>query len=325
MSKQSRVAVFGGLTALLVAGNTFAQNNFVIFDAPDSTGTAALGINTPGIITGYIVTSGGGSLGFVRDAGGTIASFQVPGSRSTTGGRINYWGTILGDYRDSQNMNHSFLLDTSGNFTLFDPPDSTSSGSVAINDFGEVTGSFGSPHQHGFLRQADGSFIIFDPPGSNTTVPSSINVHGTIVGAFTDSVGWHAFVRTRAGGITTFDVPGSTTTWAADINGSGTIAGYYFDARNTVRAFVRDPSGNLTFFLPNRSCYSVAINESGTITFACGNDGFVRRPDGTIKPIVAPPDAECQRVAPEGINRDGIVTGFCLTPSGRSRGFVFTP
>jgi hypothetical protein len=325
MSKQIRVTVFGGLTVLLLAGNAFAQNNFVVFDAPDSTTTLANGINTAGAITGFYNRSSGGTFGFIRDAGGTITSFQVPGTTSTTGGRINYWGTVVGAYRDSQNMNHSFLLDTTGNFTLFDPPDSTSSGSVGINDFGEVTGTFGSPHQHGFLRQVDGSFIIFDPPGSTTTVPSSINVHGTIVGAFTDPAGWHAFVRTRAGAITTFDVPGSTTTWAADINGSGTIAGYYFDAGNTVRAFVRDPAGSLTFFLPSRSCYSIAINESGTITFACGNDGFVRRPDGTIKPIVAPPDAECQRVAPEGINRDGIVTGFCLTPSGRSRGFVFTP
>ena len=335
MSNGKRSMVLLTVGALCLAGSVFGQNGkIVLFDIPNAFSLSTAGINAFGTIVGqYVVRQDlpnyrGGIRGFIRGAGGTITTVEVPDSVWTFAYAINSSGTMAGVYLTrSGGINHGYMRDAKGNLTLFEPYTWVAD----INDLGEVTGWTGFPpfaQSQGFVRDAGGNVTFFNSPGSSSTAPSAINVHGTITGSYSNSSGWHGFVRERSGAITTFDVPGSTSTAPNGINAGGTIFGSYYEAQNS-HSFVRDPRGNFTTFSTNRSCPGnpivVGMNDFGVVVFKCGGDVFVRETNGVTLQIVAPPDSGCQSITPTGINRVGVVAGYCTTSSPATHGFIWMP
>jgi hypothetical protein len=315
-----------GIGTVWLAGSAAGQGHLVMFDVPEAGVTVAKSINGAGTIVGYYFSPPPNPLhGFLRDAGGTITSFDPPGSVSTHPGSANGAGAIGGSYGDSNGKVHGFVRDPSGRFTSFDPPDSSNFDVTVtgINDPGTITGwYYRGTQQWGFLRHADGSFISFAVPGSVATVPYAINVHGTIAGIYSVGNATHGFVRDREGRITYFDPPQSVAITVSGLNAGGTIVGYYTDAAGKSRGFERDASGSFTFFQDE---FPSSLNEAGVTTGVSGTEGYVRKPNGEVLFIAAPPTSGCRQMSPQSINRAGVVTGVCTVNSSESHGFVWMP
>jgi hypothetical protein len=325
MSKQRIGIVLLWLGGIWLGGKGFSQN-IVLFDAPGMVITNPVAINAAGTIAGNCaLTQLGPHQGFIRDAGGTITLINPPGSVDTYVTGINWAETIAGRYKDGAGNTHGFLRDASGNFTVLDVPGSPYTDVDAINGLGDVTGNYrnaSNTRTFIYIRHADGSFTSVE--GLLTFgIPRSINVKGTIAG---DGVFEQGFVREPEGTTTLFAVPISYIQ-VAGMNAGGAISGTSYNLLgNDYHPFVRDPSGNITTFLTERSCGANSINEAGEITGGCfAGDAFVRDPGGAIHTFGAPAGSDCLSLTGTGINSPGVVTGTCGTASGAIHGFVRMP
>jgi hypothetical protein len=225
----------------------FANGTFVTFDVPgagmagSNEGTAGLGINSAGAITGTYTDANETFHGFIRAANGTItAPIDVPGAGASYSGLHgpSFSGTI------------PFSIDTAGDIT-----------GVYVDTLGR---------RHGFVRTADGTITApIDAPGvaSGTgplqgTEPFSINASGVTTGTYADANGvFHGFVRAANGTITApIDIPGAGTIGLApgtvpfSINTSGVITGTYADASGVFHGFVTTPATPSYLFVPVAPC-----------------------------------------------------------------------
>jgi hypothetical protein len=283
-------------------GSVPSGYRFVQFDAPGAgtvqyTGTEAVSINSHGSITGYVVDSGYGTHGFLRNPDGKITDFDAPGASPVIGGTypgsINDRGVIAGTSYDGYGVAHGFLRNPDGTFIVFDAPGvSPGTGNYlgtspqGINASGEIVGIYEGADfvAHGFLRSPDGRITIFDDPaegvGSNQgTWSYGINDSGEVSGAVTDPAGGsHGFVRSRKGAYTDFDFPGETSSAfnSALINNQGVVAGYYatpgYSAATPTPPYVagyeRSPEGRVTSFVPTVSAGATVV-----LTFGLAQDG----------------------------------------------------
>jgi uncharacterized membrane protein len=314
------------ICALSLATGAFCQT-YVEISVHDYN-TTPFSINKKGEIAGsYINFAEGINHGFVRDPGGTITIFDVPGSSGTVAQSINDSGAITGYYVISSGI-HGYIRDPKGSFTSFDLPGIGSSFGIRleINAGGAVTGTYqdASHVAHGFLRRPDGTLLSI--PGS---IPVSINAKGAITGQFFGANPQKGFVREPGGEFVLFDVPGSTGVFPCCINDSGAITGDYL-ANGRFFGFVRDPQGNLTSFDPGYNVGPTSINNKGAITGSYADitqshtQDFVRSPDGTITSFEPPYCFSTGPGGPQSINDEGVITGWCATPS-RNVGFVRFP
>ena len=232
------------------------------------------GINSANTVTGYNATKYT-SDGFVRTADGVLTTFAVPQTDLTEPESINGKGTIAGSaHVPHPERLHGFVRAADGTITTFDgAPQATVTWALSINNKGQITGEADVGRAgHGFVRNAAGKITNFDAPGADETKAISINDKGVIAGIYYLAGIAHGFVRVPDGTITTFDVPGSSgTMWIGGINIAGSVTGYY-------------------------------DNGDGT-----GRHGFVRTPDGTITIFDGP---NCS-ISPTGINRKGVIAGYC--------------
>lgn len=171
-----------------------------LLDPPYSHGTYVLGINGNGATTGYFYHKKHSSrlvYGFVREAGGSTATFRVQHSPAYPAS-INSNGTAVGTYYPLERRWSAFIRNADGSSSVFKI--STRTSAASVNDSGMITGQFldaKAGMYRGYIRAADGTIKRFDPDGSTLTEPASINATGSITGWFIDSKNVeHGFVRT---------------------------------------------------------------------------------------------------------------------------------
>jgi hypothetical protein len=339
----------------------------ITFDAPGAgtginQGTAGLGNNTAGAITGFYIDPSSVFHGFLRAPDGTITTFDAPGvgtgaDDGTFPFGLNPGGAITGFYIDPSSVFHGFLRAPDGTITTFDAP-GVATYPKCINPAGTITGSStdASNVSHGFLRAPDGTITTFDAPGAGTganqgtkdACVSNIDSGGAITGSYIDGRNVrHDYVRAPDGTITTFDAPGASTGADQDtqsdynlsINSAGAIAGMYADASNVYHGFLRAPDGTITTFdAPGagtgagQGTMPQNINAAGTIAgwYTDKNNmhhGFLRTPDGTITTLDAPHAGKGadQGTTALGINPAGSIAGWYSDKSKVSHGFLRTP
>ncbi len=224
-------------------------------------------------------------------------------------------------------------------FKIVDVPGASNTQAFYMNDHGTIDGTFSLPNDVGFLRgfvrTKKGRFHTFmADPGEVGIQTLAINRAGAVVGYFHTFVD-HGFVRSPAGHITTFDCPlnnGTTDfTQAFGINNAGTISGTCTEA-GVRKAFVRDPSGSITTFIPGGGTAADGnfINNSGAMTgdyvVAGRFHGFIRKADGSF---ILPIDADLvngQDTLPETINDAGAIAGaYTITATGDRAAFYRDP
>jgi probable HAF family extracellular repeat protein len=86
----------------------YRGSEFVPFDVPGSTFTAAWDVNPSGVVVGVYRDAGNIQHGFVW-SGAQFESIDVPGARSTRALGINARGTVVGNYTDASNRVRGFV------------------------------------------------------------------------------------------------------------------------------------------------------------------------------------------------------------------------
>lgn len=325
------------------------DGRFIEFDVPGSTCKAAFSncttptaINSAGVVTGHYADANGAFHGFLLSTDGTFTLFDGPGatcpslsSICTLPFGINPEGSITGYYCDEVTC-HGFVRQPCGSITTFDPPGSILTTAAGIDPAGTITGSWLDSNfvPHGYLRFGDGSYVSFDVPGDvNGTVPTAIAPSGSVTGTYEDaSFHIHGFLRTPDGMITLFDPSGSILTSANSINAAETIAGWYQDATIAVHGFLRSRDGTLATFDVGSSTQTqpASINAAGTVTgnYAAntGFHGFIWDRDGALRTFDPPgSNTTTAFTFANGINSEGVITGWYIDPSFLAHGFIRMP
>ncbi len=267
------------------------SGSITTFDAPGAAiapnaGTLAFGINDAGQIVGYYspATAPGTSIGYIRDAIGTITSIQASNATYTQPSAINSAGQVAGCAarnlycNDIGSHDEGIVRDISGNITVSFPQNSITVNPLSINSKGDVTGFYLDSKNsfHGFTRASTGKITEFDAPGAYSlggsagTRPWSINDNTAVAGFYQDAtLRTRGFVRDPKGNITSFDAPGTLTqTTAVAINAGGAITGWYSDSTGATHGFFRDHLGTFTGFdAPGGQgeTYGISLNRSGQI------------------------------------------------------------
>ena len=218
-------------------------------------------------IMGFCVTLGVDSPRSMLPAlTSTAGSFN-----GTTPSSINDLGAITGSFYRREWLQPRFPAQSSeGSLRRLTFPASGGYGSIpiAINLEGAIVGYYTDSNYsfHAFLRSPDGTFTTWIGPDACTgngsegcfgSGATNVNVFGTIAGGFEDDSGnfvHHGHSATPEGELTTFDVPGAGTGSyqgtgcpGCDIglNQWGAIAGIYSDANSVNHGFLRSPDGKL--------------------------------------------------------------------------------
>jgi uncharacterized membrane protein len=276
-----------------------AAFTFATIDVPDSSSTAALGINDVGQIVGLYSgppPSPSGQHGFV-DTNGVFTPIDPPGSPQTLASDINNAGQVVGSYvSTSQSTHFADYLDDHGVFTAFGPPPGggfAGADGPHINDAGAIVGSFNEQTDfagRGYLYN-NGVFTTINFPGATSTGVGGINDAGEIVGQYTDSGGTSHVFLDNNGVFTTMDIniPGGGTFFLTGINNAGEIVGYYQDDSAVWHGFVDNNGDLITIDAPGAfpsvggGTYTGGINNAGQVVgYYFGNDhvehGFLATP-----------------------------------------------
>jgi hypothetical protein len=321
--------------------------SYITFQVPDSVSISyPFSINDLLSVTG-VSDARGQTMGFVRDAGGTITSFGACSSR-TWPVSINLQGAVAGYCEAGGSGFMGFVRSPQGTIQAFNcpaiPGQSVQTYAYDVNLFGSVVGSCSSPDApttlHGYVRSQDGTFTQFDPPDSTSTQALRINASGLTAGVYTDATGVeHGFLRRSNGAFILFDLPGRIPTFgpfiltppAFFLSEAGEISGTYTDSSHRDHGFVRPVQGAIVSFDVPGSIQTDAygINIEGTIagTYTDTNlvsHGFLRARQGAISTFDAPGSLATVAFA---INDLGIVTGWfrpAQSPS-TSMGYLRVP
>ena len=122
------------------------------FDAPDSTDTHVIGINSAEDTTGYFFPKSGGTQQFSRDQYGNVTTFRIPGFLLTAG--ISDNGNTVGTYKNGAKY-RGWKRTAAGTVTYFSDPLATGSGTfpTCVSGDGKVAGIYNdsSGNQHSFV------------------------------------------------------------------------------------------------------------------------------------------------------------------------------
>jgi len=235
---------------------------------------------------------------------------------------VNAANTVTGAARSGSGFS-GFIRTMDGTVTTFSVPGANQTLPSSINDAGAVAGGYDSG---GFIRSPDGSITTFDIPNWPLAGVVSMNNTGEITGFYNDGVDVHAFVRAADGTITTFDGSGTPSeTVPAAMNDKGMITGFYGQ-----HGFIRAADGTITTFDPPgaNSTGPATINFDGSISGIYRDDkqiehGFVRQANGTFAIFDI---QECPSLyLITGRTDKGVMSGYCLTESKHTFGFVRKP
>jgi hypothetical protein len=325
-----------GLYYSFVGTPPYSNKSFTTVEVASAPRIDIWGINLEGAVTGFVQDTNSVYHGFVSHPPySTVTMFDAPGSCSsgtacayegTSSLSINLEGVIAGLYTDANGVQHAFVAYspyTKTTFTTIDAPGACSSGSAcsglgtfiryfSLNDLGVVTGNYvdASNVSHGFVSYPPYTHVTtFDAPGACSsdsnplcategTVPNSINLFGAITGTYWDAQGvGHGFLTyppyTKTT-FTSFDATGSIFTNPSAINAEGVVVGYFYDANLVVHGFLSHPPYTTitTFDAPG----------------ACSSDSN--------------PNCAYGGTFPQGINAEGVFTGYATDENGEPHGFV---
>jgi probable HAF family extracellular repeat protein len=260
---------------LSLGSGLFATDfHFVRIDVPNSTFTAANGINARGDIVGRYHDVNGVTHGFLRREG-VFSTIDFPGASFTAPRAINARGDIVGRMQFEDGNNHGFLLHD-GKFTQIDYPGAIATSVRGINNSGDITGArLGTNSERGFILQ-DGRFKNVRVPHSGTTDVWMAMDNGRVaVGdIFTDADGGiHGYIRNGPGDFQIVDFPGAGSPCSALrwINERGDIVGNYANTLDECYAFQAHG------FLLRQGQFT-AIDFPGSVyteTFAINDDGQI--------------------------------------------------
>ncbi|MDZ4780454.1 MAG: hypothetical protein SGJ19_09405, partial [Planctomycetia bacterium] len=199
----------------------------------------------------------------------------------------------------------------------------------AIDNSGQIAGTVSIPnlHQGGFLRLIDGTLQPIEFPGRTYTQPLGMNNLSEIVGDTADESGHfkRGFIRRANGSFEEFDIPNVAGFQVNDINDLGQVVGVVSTLANTSQVFVREPQGQLKFFvIPAIGQHNAfGINNSGIVS---GTDGYVsfllNTADGSSTVFAYPGATQTQF---SGINNRGQVAGMWFTEGAGVHGFILNP
>jgi hypothetical protein len=133
-------------------GWTWDGRKYSFFTVPGATGfgTEAVGINAPGLVSGYFQDINGSFHGFLKQ-GSQFTTIDVPGATGTFAYGLNNSGEQVGYYVDQQGGVHGFVL-RSGSFTTIDVPGSLATLVTNVNERGDLVGLWlDSNATHAFL------------------------------------------------------------------------------------------------------------------------------------------------------------------------------
>jgi len=157
---------------------------------PSLLGTAALNINTAGVITGGYVDASAVAHGFVRATNGTITTFDAPGAgmgtlQGTGGFSINTAGVITGAYFDANGTSHGFVrsLPTATTTTLTSSPNPSTYGQ-AVTFTADVTSKLGAPPDGETVSFMSGTTVV----GTGTLSAGSANFTTSTLKAGTSAI-----------------------------------------------------------------------------------------------------------------------------------------
>ena len=213
---------------LSTLGNDGSSLSFTRLNVPDSSYTAASGINdTEQIVGNYFEEQ---TLGFLY-SGGTYTTINPPGSKATFANDVNNSGDIVGYYNNigDQFIGTQGFLFSGGTYTTLSFPNAISTKIFGLNDSGQIVGQYFDTNNngHGFLYD-NGSWTTLDFPGgtvsTNGTSALGIDSTGTIVGAWHDSTHMRGFSYDGSNYTSINDRSASNE--IKDVNDSGFMVGY---------------------------------------------------------------------------------------------------
>jgi hypothetical protein len=335
----SRMIRYGLGTALcLLTPLTYAAarptTTTATFQVPGSIGTYPQSMNNSQTLTGFYLTSSGGTHGFLRTPDGVITTFDVPGSTYTQPVSINDSGVITGVWQGPNTQSPSgFVRAANGTITTLQNKDNNGDAfypqPVKINASGEILGNYPGvgPASHMFTLSPSGTLLLFSlgQSGDYPSEATGLSDSGAIVGyggevPLGQSSG---FIFPPSGPVQSpttgfinasyIDVPGSYGTFPTAINASGTIVGCY-----SVNTNPPGDSAALTF-------YDFEYQSSGTFT-TLSLPGTV--PSCVIANLYAGFNgaAPVYGIVPATITIDdaGTIVGTYTDASNRTSGFMQT-
>lgn len=266
---------------------------YTTFDVPEAAQNSlgVQGINTAGVIAGYLTDTSGNLKGWIRDTDGTITLLVDPLDTTTPSATVAYGissnDTVTGYFYDtSANLFYGYFY-KDGQYVTYSVPGQPAGTDTIVGGIYNARNFCGAILQPPYTTYQSfvsigGVVSVFDPFGSTFTECLGINKSNTAVGAYVDSAGLnHGWRRTPSGTITSIDVPGASTvpgsapcisgatggTVVNGINDGGFISGHYWDKSYNEHGFVRGPGGGfVTLNVPG--AYQTAgggINNGGVV------------------------------------------------------------
>jgi hypothetical protein len=169
-----------------------------IYGIPDAISTSGFKSNDAGMVVGQVQMEEG-TVGFILQPDGSIATFAVPNAVSTFLGGINNGNVIVGAFTietGEEAFRYGFIRNADGTFTAFNVADVNGNAlwtnAADINDAGDIVGQFRpeatEEFSQGFLRLGNGQFFLPNIPDAVQSHFTDINSLGQISG-FTSDIG----------------------------------------------------------------------------------------------------------------------------------------
>jgi len=284
----------------------------------------------------------------------SLVSIDCPGAINTDTFGINNAGTVIGNCSDETGfIFRTFEYDSrKGTFVTVPPaPSADQTDATGINEKGEIVGFLlVGDDVTGFIRSSQGTYTTFTHPGSSFVEARANNDTGLVTGVYFDDIAGTVFGFIYNAKTNTFATPGdvvpnSTFTIAQGVNNKGDVVGNADLSAGVActgcpagtYGFLRDKSGNLTYFQVNGAPTSArGITDSGIIV---GGIDFPDRPAvGFVTTLARSPQFQAIsipaaqllsisgafRTTPEAIANDGTIVGIWVDPDFNEHGFIAT-
>lgn len=250
----------------------------------NNTWSAAQGINSAGVTTGWADRSNGPAHAFIANSAGQLLDLQSlrSGANASSGQSVAYAinesGQVAG-WADADQGSHAFFSDANGALHDLGTLGGARSEARAINASAQVAGfsALANGQEHAFVSLSAGGLRDLGTLGGNNSRAYGINDAGWVTGYAQDAMGRnHAFIADATGQMLSLGSLGGPTgsSMGFDINNWGQVVGSSSNSLgpNASHAFLRT-AGQMfdlnSLIAPNSGwelVQATAINDAGQIT-----------------------------------------------------------